>query len=1472
VLVSGPFCGQKTCYSPGRRRFNNMNLSQAEEIFHRALELKDGGARTAYLDSACTGQPGLRAQVEHLLAAHEAPSGFLDTLPEETRTTASPMEETLGSRIGRYKVLEKVGEGGCGVVYVAEQTEPVRRRVALKVIKLGMDTKAVVVRFEAERQALAMMDHPNIAKVLDAGTTETGRPYFVMELVRGIRITDYCDQNNLSTKDRLDLFIKICQAIQHAHQKGIIHRDIKPSNILITLHDGVAVPKVIDFGIAKATEGRLTDATVYTQLHQFIGTPAYMSPEQAEMSGLDIDTRSDIYSLGVLLYEFLTGLTPFNAQELVASGIDGMRKTIREEEPVRPSTKVATLQGEDLTTTAKRRSLDAPGLVHLLKGDLDWIVMKCLEKDRTRRYETANGLAADLRRYLTNEPVVARPPGTLYRVQKLVRRNKLAFAAGSSVAAAIVIGFVMSAWSFVKERQARQRAVVAEQRAEAARNNEAGLRQQAEQSATTALVAAAESRRTLAESDFQQALRFIGEDKTMDAAAHLARSVSLQPAGPAGERLASLLANRSWLVPTVITSNSYGAALSSDGARVATSDADGTAVLVFDGRTARPLLGPLPHGSGIRFLRFTPDGKYLLTGSGSKGRCWDARTGEAVGESVTFDQPISWEELTRDGKLALLSFSDGSVRVVEVPSLKVLSEIKHDSPVQAAGFLDDERIVASTTGAIHFWDARTGLPVMEPLKHKFANGRISVSTNGARIVSFGGVAAQVWDVPSRERIAFMEHLSGVINSAKLSPDGLTVLTGGSDRTVRLWDASTGASIGDPLRHDQPVYSAWFSPDGNLILAWLDDGSVHIWNVRTRQRMTAALKEEGRQAWFSDDGRRIITTSAEGLVRVWDFWGAPQLPIELQHPALPHLLPHGENRFPAINNARFSPDGKRIVTTALDQTTRFWDAATGRPLALVITNANLPRKLEFSSDGGRLLTLYHGSYTARIWNLNSGRPVGDPLRHSTNINHAQFSPDGSRVVTVSDDKTARLWDAINGRSTGAVMAHDSCVTCADFSSDGRRVVTGSKNGQIRFWDANTGGPLSAPFREPFEVDRVRFSPDGTKVATSSGPGVHFWDTRSGQKLRATLGHNHNITWLEFSPDGTRILTASWDGTARLWDVHSGVPLTLPLRHAKGVWFATFAPDGSRVVTASSDETAQVWDVATGQPVSEPLRHIPQSSPSIGVQFAQFSPDGRRVLTAGRDAVRVWDLPPNQTIPEWLPELAEMIAGKSLRVTSGTNDVRQRLAKLKAHVEEMPSDPWNNWGRWLLSDPRERPVSLFSKIELDDYIEKTLRSPSTATLSNLEQFARGNADLLARIDQAQRRLDAASAPDKLYREGMRLRFHGKPTESFAKVLEAANLGYAVAQNSVAWTLATSTEEKIRDGHRAIEFALKALAGSDRREPGTLDTLACAYAEIGDFKNAILTLEEAMQLPMNNPTAKRDYTAHLESFKAGQPWRED
>ena len=462
----------------------STRVPREKAVFVEALEIADPEQRRQFLDQACGADKALREQVEKLLALSQGAGDFFKDCAPALEPAAADAAQVLSAAesvlepeipetksIGPYKLLQKLGEGGYGVVYMAEQEQPIRRRVALKIIKLGMDTKNVIARFEAERQALALMDHPNIARVLDAGATETGRPYFVMELVYGVKITDYCDQNRVSMQERLQLFIQVCNAVQHAHQKGIIHRDLKPSNIMVTMHDGVPFPKVIDFGIAKATEQRLTDKTLFTSYAQLMGTPAYMSPEQMELSGLNLDTRSDIYSLGVLLYELLTGRTPFDTTDLLKLGVEELRRTVREQEPLSPSAKLQTLNNEELTKTARRLQVEPPRLVSQLRGDLDWIVLKCLEKDRTRRYVTANGLAMDIEHYLHEEAVLARPPSRVYRLQKLVRRNRMVFLLGAAAAAALLLGSIISTIMFVKEREARS--------SEARLRREAELREQA---------------------------------------------------------------------------------------------------------------------------------------------------------------------------------------------------------------------------------------------------------------------------------------------------------------------------------------------------------------------------------------------------------------------------------------------------------------------------------------------------------------------------------------------------------------------------------------------------------------------------------------------------------------------------------------------------------------------------------------------------------------------------------------------------------------------------------------------------------------------------------------------------------------------------------------------------------------------------------------------------------------------------------
>src|SRR5215218_1387336 len=391
-----------------------------------------------------------RQRGEVLLEAHKSPATFLESPAGGSRPdlTLNPPIVLLppGTVIGRYKLLEPIGEGGYGVVFMAEQTSPVVRKVALKIIKAGMDSRQVIARFEAERQALAVMDHVNIARVLDAGTTNSGLPYFVMELVHGVPITRYCDENNLGLRERLELFVPVCKAIQHAHQKGIIHRDVKPSNVLVTLYDGKPVPKVIDFGVAKAVEQKLTERTLFTQYGTMVGTLEYVSPEQAEMSALGVDTRSDVYSLGVLLYELLTGSTPLGHQRVKEAGYAEVLRMIKEEDPPRPSTRLSD-SGVALATISAQRRTEPAKLTKLVRGELDWIVMKCLEKDRSRRYETANGFAADVQRYLADEPVQACPPSGWYRLRKFVRRNKGPVLAVSLVVLAMLAGLIGTTWA-----------------------------------------------------------------------------------------------------------------------------------------------------------------------------------------------------------------------------------------------------------------------------------------------------------------------------------------------------------------------------------------------------------------------------------------------------------------------------------------------------------------------------------------------------------------------------------------------------------------------------------------------------------------------------------------------------------------------------------------------------------------------------------------------------------------------------------------------------------------------------------------------------------------------------------------------------------------------------------------------------------------------------------------------------------------
>jgi WD40 repeat protein/serine/threonine protein kinase len=1053
---------------------------------------------------------------------------------ESTLEVQAAPTEKAGDRIGRYKLREKIGEGGCGVVYVAEQEEPVRRRVALKVIKLGMDTRSVVARFEAERQALALMDHPNIAKVFDAGSTELGRPFFVMELVRGVRITQYCDQNKLSTRERLDLFIKVCQAVQHAHQKGIIHRDLKPSNILVTLHDGTPVPKVIDFGIAKATEGRLTDLTVYTELYQFIGTPAYMSPEQAEMSGLDIDTRSDVYSLGVLLYELLTGCTPFDAQELVAGGLEAMRRTIREMDPVRPSTRLNTMSPEERTTTAQRRGMDAPTLVHLLRGDLDWIVMKCLEKDRVRRYETANGLGADLQRFINNEPVAARPPSTSYRFRKFVRRNRAIVAAATSVALVLALGTCVSTWQAIRAT-----------RAERAQSKLRGEAQDAQ------IIASAEAKKAKEAVESEKRERTAREKDLYIADMNLAQQAWEQNNIEKVRQLLKATAdfpNRGfewyyWQRQIHLdlrtfrghTSSVNSVAFSPDGERLATGSAD-KIVKIWDINTGKELLSLAGHKGPINSLAFAPDGQRMLTGSDDhSARIWDVVTGKTLFQ-VEHATHVICVAFSPDGTRFITGsgfvWDPSAEHTAKIWNAKDGAELLtlngHAHQIDCVAFSPDglKIVTGCYDNTVKIWDARTSKELITLNGHAGPITSAAFSSDSRRVVT-GSLDhnAIVWDAESGNKLLTLKGHE--VSSVAFSPDGNRILTSSYDQTAQVSDALEAKTLLTLKGHSSPIHIAVFSPDGRRIATGSGvgpssnrDHTAKLWDATLSKESVVITGPSNRihGAAFAPDGLRVATANHDGTIGVYDAQNGREL---LRFSGLNHK----------VRSVAYSPDGRWIFSGSDEHAAKFWDAVTGRELFKLPVEGGQVTVVALSPDGKSFFTATE-DFKAEVWEIATRKRICTLQGHTEEVWSAQFAPDNQRIVTASVDKTAKVWDALTGKLI-FTLNHLDPIVQAVFSRDGRRIATASVDRTAKIWSAVTGELELSLEGNREQIWGVDFSPDGIRILTGSRDGtLKLWDTATGQELLALKAHTDGV-WCSFSKNGQSILSASWDSTARIF---------------------------------------------------------------------------------------------------------------------------------------------------------------------------------------------------------------------------------------------------------------------------------------------------------------------------------------------------
>jgi WD40 repeat protein/serine/threonine protein kinase len=1081
------------------------------DLFEAALELPPEG-RGAYLDGVCGGDVALRQRLEALLNKHDWAGSFLENpaVPEFATVDEPSVSERPGMVIGPYKLLEQIGEGGFGVVFMAEQTQPVRRKVALKVLKPGMDTRQVVARFEAERQALALMDHPSIAHVFDGGETATGRPYFVMELVRGVLITDFCDHNQLSIRERLELFVDVCQAVQHAHQKGIIHRDLKPSNVLVTLHDDKAVVKVIDFGIAKATGQQLTEKTLFTNFAQMMGTPLYMSPEQAHMSGLDIDTRTDIYALGVLLYELLTGTTPFDKERLRTAGYDEIRRIIREEEPPKPSTRISTL-GQAATTVSTQRKSDPKRLSQLFRGELDWIVMKALEKDRNRRYESASAFAADVQRYLRDEPVQACPPSAWYRFRKLARRNRRALVTISVLALAALVGIGALTVSATLVWQAYDR-----ERREAYFRRITVAHRELSDNPAAALRALEECPQDLRGWEWHYLMR-------------LSRFEPL------------VLQNK-------IEVN--GVAFSPDGEHLASAGGDG-AVKIWNSRTGDVVRTiPHAHAGSVVAVAYSPDGRYLASaGADELVKVWDLTNGpeaqevfrcpyEAIvrkfgaADAVAFRPP--------DGRQLAVG-SNGTVRVWDWKDRRVLhtfSGYEHHS-ISVAFSRDGRRLAAgSWLEGPKLWDPTTGEgPLCTFQGHRHPISALAFSPDGTRLASASlDRTVKVWDTRTGERRLTFSH-PGLVLHVAYSPDGRRLASAGEDKTVHVWDAETGREVLALRGHADLCQCMAYSPDGWRLASASTDGTIRIWDA-TPLREDEGPKaltftehdDEIRAAAFSPDGLWIASADFGGNVKVWDA-ATGRLRVQFKGDVV------------VVFALAWRPDGKWIASAGSDgrqHTVKVLDART-RELVFQLPTGPEYLSVAYSPDGRYLVTgRINGA--VQVWDARTGEEVCTLATLDVEIRAVVFSPDGGRLATASPPGQVKLWDATGlnqgqkARRTLSAQVPKPSVNVA-FSPDGQRLATGGERNTVKIWDLQSGKEQTL-WRHSGEVYTVAFSPDGRWVASGGEDStVKVWDSHTGEVVRTFRGHAGLVISVAFSRDGLRLLSGSRDTTVKVWDLTS-----------------------------------------------------------------------------------------------------------------------------------------------------------------------------------------------------------------------------------------------------------------------------------------------------------------------------------------------
>ena len=1143
--------------------------NEVRTVFLEALALTAPDERARYLDAACRDKPELRQRVEALLQTREQAGEFLkqDALGGDLDPLESSIAEGPGTVIGRYKLLEQIGEGGFGVVFMAEQVEPIRRRVALKIVKPGMDTKQVIARFEAERQALALMDHPNIAHVFDAGATDTGRPYFVMELVHGVPLTRFCDANNLPPPERLKLFLTVCEAVQHAHQKGIIHRDLKPTNILVTLHDGKPVPKVIDFGTAKALQQPLTEKTLFTAYGKLIGTPQYMSPEQAEMSRLDVDTRADIYSLGVLLYELLTGTTPLEVERLRAAAFEEMLCIIREEDPPKPSARVSTL-GARATEIAGHRQVDPALLRRALQGDLDWIVMKALEKDRARRYDTASALVDDIQHHINHEPVLASPPDRVYRARKFVRRHRLGVAFAAAVVAALALGLVTSLIGFSQARHERDRAVAAEGKTGQERNH-------AELLAAEGALAKGQSKLEAGDSG---GLRNMVE--AFDLAKH---NPAFQET--VGRRWSTW--HTYWDRLTIAVRPAPGSH-SPDHLQFTSVDnwpphARGSVVYLYDTLSGAQLIGPLAHDSVAVSSAFSPDGRWLATLT-QEGviHLWDRKTGAPVRPPCpTGIAGLEYLSFSPCGRFLVAyanTYDDGPSRVALIrldQPQEPAHILEHHYPVRDARFSPDGELLAIwCRPQLQLWRTSDLQPMGPPLPANSYPALLEFSPDGRRLVfnPLSSTSVGLLDTSTLKLIRIIPAV-GDKHNARFSHDGRMLAWADYDGTVEIWDAQSGIrpSVAHGLGARIYGFPA-FNPDDSLLAAVSTGGRIDVLRTSHGEVVQAFQVPPYATAAFLTNG--ILVGSEEGkLVHFWDLAATPLPGSLLSDDALAYAVAfdhsgkflatggQGELRLwrmqpsPTLERVvtlpgcvlalTFSEADGQFVAFTDDGTISLVDPETGKATARANCGRGYDLSVALSPDGRKLALFRWGELLAVNTQTGTVQPLNDDTHGTLSV---AFKPDASAMLVGFASWVTILYHATSKSNallgTPSWQGWGGWVEGVAFHPGGNLVAVYVSTSGLYLYDSGQKRGIGENRKLSMSESVLRFSPDGSLLAVAGrkpngGYAVELWHVDPQRGLFASgvsLPCDQPVWSVAFSPDN-RTLVVGGLGTTRLWHLPS-----------------------------------------------------------------------------------------------------------------------------------------------------------------------------------------------------------------------------------------------------------------------------------------------------------------------------------------------